>query len=98
MSRISGLGAALMILCITAVVAGDATPQTALSSPKASERLETEPLTSENALNRGKAYLAQNHPDDAKRAYLVLFATDRYSASVLLNAMKAWVDKHRSHS
>jgi tetratricopeptide (TPR) repeat protein len=41
---------------------------------------------------RGEAYLGLNRLDDAKRAYLDLFATNRSLAERLLGAMKRWVD------
>jgi tetratricopeptide (TPR) repeat protein len=41
---------------------------------------------------RGEAYLGLNRIDDAKRAYLDLFATNRSLAERLLGAMKHWVD------
>jgi hypothetical protein len=88
-----------MVLCIALIFVSQGSSQTELLQRQASsETLETEPLTSANALNRGHAYLASNRLDEAKRAYLLLFATDRYSASVLMNAMRAWVEKRRSHS
>jgi tetratricopeptide (TPR) repeat protein len=40
---------------------------------------------------RAEAYLALNRLDDAKKAYLDLFAADRAQADLLMVAMKAWV-------
>lgn len=40
---------------------------------------------------RGEAYLALNRIDDAKKAYLSLFASDRTQATQLLKSMAAWV-------
>ena len=40
---------------------------------------------------RGEAYLALNRPNDAKQAYLDLFATNRVLADHLLGAMKTWI-------
>ena len=40
---------------------------------------------------RGEAYLALNRLDDAKQAYLDLFATDRKQADILMKAMTDWV-------
>lgn len=39
---------------------------------------------------RGEAYLALNRTEDAKQAYLDLFATNRELAGKLLDAMKNW--------
>lgn len=44
----------------------------------------------------GYAYLGLNRLDEAKQAYLLLFATDRANATVLMKAMKAWVEKRRA--
>ena len=40
---------------------------------------------------RGEAYLALDRPNDAKQAYLDLFATNRVLADHLLGAMKTWI-------
>ncbi len=40
---------------------------------------------------RGEAYLALNRVDDAKQAYLELFASDRKQADILMKAMTDWV-------
>lgn len=45
---------------------------------------------------RAEAYLALNRLDDARKAYLDLFAADRKQADILLVAMKAWAASHRS--
>jgi len=47
---------------------------------------------------RGHAYLGLNRLDDAKQAYLSLFAGNRQLAAQLLTAMQAWVGEHRSNS
>ena len=40
---------------------------------------------------RGEAYLGLNRIDDAKQAYLELFASDRKQADILMKAMTDWV-------
>jgi tetratricopeptide (TPR) repeat protein len=45
---------------------------------------------------RAEAYLALNRLEDARKAYLDLFAADRKQADLLLAAMKTWVASHRS--
>jgi tetratricopeptide (TPR) repeat protein len=40
---------------------------------------------------RGEAYLALGRLDDAKQAYLDLFATNRALADTLITAMKKWI-------
>ena len=45
---------------------------------------------------RGEAYLGLNRVDDAKQAYLALFAADRAKADKLLAAMNGWVEKRRA--
>jgi tetratricopeptide (TPR) repeat protein len=45
---------------------------------------------------RAEAYLALNRLDDARQAYLDLFAADRKQADILMATMKAWVDAHRA--
>jgi tetratricopeptide (TPR) repeat protein len=45
---------------------------------------------------RGEAYLALNRMDDAKGAYLELFAKDREQAAQLMKAMTDWVAKRQS--
>jgi tetratricopeptide (TPR) repeat protein len=45
---------------------------------------------------RAEAYLALNRLDDARKAYLELFAADRKQADILIAAMKTWVESHRA--
>ncbi|HTH00205.1 MAG TPA: tetratricopeptide repeat protein [Vicinamibacterales bacterium] len=45
---------------------------------------------------RGEAYLALNRIDDARKAYLELFAADRTQADGLMEAMKKWVAAHKT--
>ena len=45
---------------------------------------------------RGEAYLALNRIDDARQAYLDLFALDRTQADALMEAMKKWVAARRA--
>jgi tetratricopeptide (TPR) repeat protein len=45
---------------------------------------------------RAEAYLGLNRLDDARKAYLDLFAADRKQADILMAAMKAWVASHRT--
>jgi tetratricopeptide (TPR) repeat protein len=47
---------------------------------------------------RGEAYLALGRVDDAKRAYLDLYAGNRKLADQLLVAMKSWVAEKRTAS
>lgn len=44
---------------------------------------------------RAEAYLALQRLDDAKDAYLALFAIDRQQADLLMKAMHAWVAKRK---
>src|SRR5215210_166832 len=44
---------------------------------------------------RAEAYLGLNRTDDARKAYLELFAADRKQADLLMTAMKNWVAAHR---
>lgn len=44
---------------------------------------------------RGEAYLALNRTEDAKQAYLDLFATNRTLAAKLLGSMKTWISSNR---
>ena len=46
---------------------------------------------------RGEAYLALNRIDDARKAYLDLFAADRKQADALMAAMKTWVTARRAN-
>lgn len=45
---------------------------------------------------RAEAYLALNRIDDARQAYLDLFAADRKQADELMVAMKEWVAKRKA--
>jgi tetratricopeptide (TPR) repeat protein len=45
---------------------------------------------------RGEAYLGLNRPEDAKQAYLALFASSRPHSELLLKAMKGWVEKRHA--
>jgi tetratricopeptide (TPR) repeat protein len=45
---------------------------------------------------RGEAYLHLNRLDDAKKAYLSLYAGSRTHADLLLKAMKTWADKRHA--
>lgn len=44
---------------------------------------------------RAEAYLGLGRLEDAKQAYLQLFAGDRDRADTLMEAMKQWVERHR---
>jgi len=45
---------------------------------------------------RAEAYLALDRVEDAKKAYMELFPSDRGRADELLKAMKGWVEKRRA--
>lgn len=45
---------------------------------------------------RGEAFLGLNRVDDAKQAYLELFASDRKQADILMKAMTDWVAKRHA--
>jgi len=45
---------------------------------------------------RGEAYLGLNRIDDAKQAYMALFASDPAQADVLLTAMKKWAEPRKA--
>jgi tetratricopeptide (TPR) repeat protein len=45
---------------------------------------------------RAEAYLALNRIDDAKQAYLELFASDRKQADILMQVMTDWVAKRHA--
>jgi tetratricopeptide (TPR) repeat protein len=45
---------------------------------------------------RAEAYLGLNRIEDARAAYLELFALDRKQADSLMAAMKAWVEKRKA--
>jgi len=47
---------------------------------------------------RGVAYLKLNRIEDAKKAYLDLFARDRKQADALMTAMTAWVGEHKTEA
>ena len=47
---------------------------------------------------RGEAYLGLNRVEDAKQAYLDLFAANRVLADKLLGAMKRWIGTQKSGS
>jgi tetratricopeptide (TPR) repeat protein len=46
---------------------------------------------------RAEAYLGLNRIDDAKKAYLDLFAADRKQADLLMAAMKQWVEQRKAN-
>jgi tetratricopeptide (TPR) repeat protein len=46
---------------------------------------------------RAEAYLALNRLDDARQAYLDLFAADRGQADILMAAMKSWVASRQAN-
>jgi tetratricopeptide (TPR) repeat protein len=46
---------------------------------------------------RAEAYLGLNRLDDARQAYMYLFVHDRTNASVLMKAMKAWIEARRAN-
>ena len=58
--------------------------------------LQISPDFSDAIEYRGEAYLGLNRPEDAKQAYLTLFASSRSHADILMKAMKAWVDKRHA--
>jgi tetratricopeptide (TPR) repeat protein len=45
---------------------------------------------------RGEAYLALNRLDDAKQAYMDLFASDRKQADALMKAMGDWLTERKT--
>jgi tetratricopeptide (TPR) repeat protein len=45
---------------------------------------------------RGEAYLGLNRVEDAKQAYMELFASDRKQADILMKAMTDWVAKRHA--
>jgi tetratricopeptide (TPR) repeat protein len=45
---------------------------------------------------RAEAYLALDQVEDAKKAYMQLFPSDRSHADELLTAMKGWVEKRQT--
>ena len=54
------------------------------------------PTLSDAIRHRGEAYLGLNRIGDAKQAYMHLFVHDRTASSVLMKAMKSWVEKRRA--
>jgi tetratricopeptide (TPR) repeat protein len=58
--------------------------------------LKIAPTFSDAIEYRAEAYLALNRVDEAKQAYLTLFAIDRQQADVLMKAMTAWVVKRKT--
>ena len=61
-----------------------------------SEALKLSPNFPDAIEYRGEAYLGLNRPEDAKQAYLQLFAGSRTHADLLLKAMKTWADKRHA--
>jgi tetratricopeptide (TPR) repeat protein len=47
---------------------------------------------------RAEAHLGLNRVSDAKQGYMYLFVHDRTAASVLMNAMKTWVERRRANA
>ena len=45
---------------------------------------------------RGEAFLGLNRIEDARKAYLELFALDRKQADSLMGAMKTWIEKRKT--
>lgn len=58
--------------------------------------LSLKPSFSEAIEYRGEAYMRMKRFDDAKQAYLDLFAGNRKLADKLLGSMKTWVDEQRA--
>ena len=58
--------------------------------------LKLKPTYPEAIEYRGEAFLRLKRLDDAKQAYLDLFAGDRTLADKLLGSMKTWLDTQRS--
>jgi len=57
--------------------------------------LALNPNYSEAIEYRAEAYLALNRVDDAKAAYMTLFASSRSHATVLMDSMQKWVAERR---
>jgi len=57
--------------------------------------IELRPGYPEATEYRGEAYLALNRTEDAKQAYLDLFAVNRSLAAKLLDSMKTWATANR---
>jgi tetratricopeptide (TPR) repeat protein len=47
---------------------------------------------------RGEAYLGLNRIEDAKQAYMELFASDRKQADILMKAMADWVAQRKANA
>src|SRR5262245_36817065 len=58
---------------------------------------EPQGFFSEAVEYRAEAYLGLNRIDDAKKAYLDLFAADRKQADLLMVAMKQWVEQKKAN-
>lgn len=58
--------------------------------------LQIQPAFSPAIEYRAEAYLALNRLEEARDAYLLLFAGDRPRAGILLEAMKNWVSERRA--
>jgi tetratricopeptide (TPR) repeat protein len=58
--------------------------------------LQIQPAFSPAIEYRAEAYLALNRLEEAREAYLLLFAGDRARAGILLEAMKSWVSERRA--
>lgn len=54
------------------------------------------PASTEAIEYRGEAYLGLNRLDDAKQAYMHLFVHDRAASTVLMKAMRAWIENQRA--
>jgi tetratricopeptide (TPR) repeat protein len=59
------------------------------------QALEMVPNYAEAIEYRAEAYLGLGRLEDAKEAYLQLFAGDRERADMLMEAMQQWVEHHR---
>jgi len=58
---------------------------------------EPQGFFSEAVEYRAEAYLGLNRIDDAKKAYMDLFAADRKQADLLMAAMKQWVEQKKAN-
>jgi tetratricopeptide (TPR) repeat protein len=63
--------------------------------PAYDKAIELRPGYPEATEYRGEAYLSLNRTEDAKQAYLDLFAVNRTLAAKLLDSMKTWVGANR---
>ena len=102
MSRVLSAAFALMLFAASSAAQSAAmpSPPTDDHMGKALARLDRsqygEALVDfEKALD---AYATAQRFDDVRRAYMQLFVGNRNYAGVLMNAMKAWVEKHRRAS